>query len=37
MPWVFVVDGNGIVRSKSEGVMGSDDVDVIVSMIAAGH
>jgi protein SCO1/2 len=37
MPWVFVVDGNGIIRSKSEGVMGSDDVDVIVSMVAAGH
>jgi protein SCO1/2 len=37
MPWVFVVDGNGMVRSKSEGVMGTDDVDVIVSLIEAGH
>jgi protein SCO1/2 len=37
MPWVFVVDGEGIVRAKAEGVMGSDDVDVILSMIAAGH
>ena len=37
MPWVFVVDGDGIVRSKSEGVMGTDDIDVIVSMIEAGH
>ena len=37
MPWVFVVDGNGVVRSKSEGVMGTDDIDVIVSMIEAGH
>lgn len=37
MPWIFVVDGNGIVRSKSEGVMGSDDVDVIVAVVAAGH
>ena len=36
MPWVFVVDGHGIVRAAYQGVMGSDDVDVIVSMIAAG-
>jgi hypothetical protein len=37
MPWVFLVDGNGIVRAKAEGVMGSDDVDVILALIAAGH
>ena len=37
MPWVFVVDGNGIVRAKAEGVMGTDDVDVILALIAAGH
>ena len=36
MPWVFVVDGNGIVRAKAEGVMGTDDVDVILAMLAAG-
>jgi len=36
MPWVFVVDGRGVVRAKAEGVMGSDDVDVIVAMILAG-
>ena len=36
MPWVFVVDGNGIVRAKYQGVMGSDDIDVILSLIAAG-
>ena len=36
MPWVFVVDGNGIVRAKYQGVMGSDDVDVILSLIAQG-
>ena len=36
MPWIFVVDGNGIVRAKYEGVIGSDDVDVIVSLIAQG-
>ncbi|MFI5227232.1 MAG: SCO family protein, partial [Candidatus Limnocylindrales bacterium] len=28
MPWVFIVDGNGVVRAKYQGVMGSDDVDV---------
>jgi hypothetical protein len=33
MPWVFVVDGNGIVRAKYQGLMGSDDVDVILSLI----
>ena len=37
MPWIFVVDGNGIVRSKAEGVLGTDDVDVILAMLAAGH
>ena len=36
MPWVFVVDGNGIVRAKYQGVIGSDDVDVLLSMLAAG-
>ncbi|HEX7473550.1 MAG TPA: SCO family protein [Candidatus Limnocylindrales bacterium] len=36
MPWLFVVDGNGIVRAKYQGVMGSDDVDVIVALIAQG-
>jgi protein SCO1/2 len=33
MPWVFVVDGNGIVRAKYQGLMGSDDVDVMLSLI----
>jgi protein SCO1 len=36
MPWAFVVDGHGIVRAAYQGVMGSDDIDVIVSMIMAG-
>jgi protein SCO1 len=36
MPWTFVVDGNGIVRAKYQGVMGSADVDVIVSLIEQG-
>jgi len=37
MPWIFVVDGNGIVRAKAEGVLGTDDVDVVLALIAAGH
>jgi hypothetical protein len=36
MPWIFVVDGSGIVRAKYQGVIGSDDVDVILSLIAQG-
>jgi protein SCO1/2 len=36
MPWVFIVDGNGIVRAKYQGVVGSNDVDVILSMLTAG-
>ena len=36
MPWVFVVDATGIVRAKYQGVMGSDDIDVIVALIAQG-
>lgn len=36
MPWIFVVDGNGVVRAKYQGVMGSADVDVILTMIANG-
>jgi hypothetical protein len=31
MPWIFVVDGDGIVRAKYEGVVGSDDIDLILS------
>ncbi len=36
MPWVFVVDGSGVVRAKYQGVMGSDDVDVMMSLIEQG-
>jgi protein SCO1/2 len=36
MPWIFVVDGTGTVRAKYQGVIGSDDVDVILSLIAQG-
>lgn len=35
MPWVFVVDGNGIVRAKYQGVMGSADIDVVLAQITA--
>jgi protein SCO1/2 len=33
MPWIFVVDGQGIVRAKYTGIIGSADVDLIVSLI----
>lgn len=33
MPWIFVVDGDGIVRAKYTGIVGSADVDVILSQI----
>ena len=36
MPWVFVVDGDGIVRAKYQGVMGTADVDVMVALIDQG-
>lgn len=36
MPWVFIVDGEGVVRAKYQGVVGSADVDVILSLLTAG-
>jgi hypothetical protein len=36
MPWVFVVDGHGIVRAKYQGVIGSEDVDVLVALLEQG-
>jgi len=33
VPWAFVVDGQGIVRAKYQGIIGSADVDVIISLI----
>ncbi len=33
MPWIFVVDGQGVVRAKYQGIVGSPDVDVILSDI----
>ena len=35
MPWVFIVDGDGIVRAKYQGVLGSADIDVILSLLVA--
>ena len=35
MPWLFVVDGDGVVRAKYQGVMGSADVDVMLTLLAA--
>lgn len=37
MPWVFVVDGSGAVRAKYQGLMGSDDIDVILSLITGAN
>ncbi len=36
MPWVFVVDANGVVRAKAQGVIGTDDVDVVLAELAPG-
>jgi hypothetical protein len=36
MPWIFVVDGNGTLRAKYQGVIGSDDVDILLALIAQG-
>jgi hypothetical protein len=33
VPWAFVVDGNGIVRAKYEGLIGTSDVDVLLALI----
>jgi protein SCO1/2 len=33
MPWVFVVDGQGVVRAKYTNIIGSADIDVILSEI----
>jgi protein SCO1 len=33
VPWVFVVDGNGTLIAKYQGLVGTEDVDVILSMI----
>jgi hypothetical protein len=35
MPWVFIVAGDGALIAKYQGVVGSDDIDVIVSLLTA--
>ncbi len=37
MPWIFVVDGDGIVRAKYREIVGTADVDVILSLIDGTH
>ena len=34
MPWIFIVDGDGIVRAKYQGVIGSEDVDVMLALVS---
>jgi protein SCO1/2 len=34
MPWIFVVDGRGTIRAKYTGIVGSADIDVILTQIA---
>jgi protein SCO1/2 len=36
MPWIFIVDGNGIVRARYQGIIGSADVDVLLALLAEG-
>ncbi len=36
MPWIFIVDGDGVVRAKYQGVVGSADVDVILTLLSRG-
>jgi protein SCO1/2 len=35
MPWLFIVDDEGLVRAKYQGVMGTADVDVMLSLLAS--
>jgi hypothetical protein len=37
MPWIFIVDGHGIVRAKYQGIVGSADVDVLLTYLAAAR
>ncbi len=34
MPWIFIVDRHGAIRAKYQGVIGSADVDVILTLLA---
>jgi protein SCO1/2 len=35
MPWIFVVDGSGSIRAKYTGIVGTADIDVILTQLAA--
>ena len=35
MPWVYVVDGSGTVRAKYTGIVGTADIDLILTQLAA--
>jgi hypothetical protein len=37
VPWAFVVDGQGVVRAKVQGVFGTDEIDVVLAAIAEGR
>jgi hypothetical protein len=37
MPWLFVVDGDGIIRAKYQGIMGSADVDVLLTYLVGAE
>jgi protein SCO1/2 len=37
MPWTFVVDGEGIVRAKYQGILGSADVDVLLTWLGGAR
>ena len=36
MPWIFVVDGEGVVRAKYTGLVGTADIDVILTQVTGG-
>jgi protein SCO1/2 len=36
MPWTFIIDGDGVVRAKYQGILGSADVDVMLALLAGG-
>jgi len=36
MPWIFVVDGDGTVRAKYTGLVGTADIDVILTQVTGG-
>jgi protein SCO1/2 len=37
MPWTFVVDGEGVIRAKYQGILGSADVDVLLTWLGGAR